>query len=67
MTRLRHTKRKKEKTKKPATEERVQQTDYGPVVVVHDCKYKGRVAVTPLALEKWKRENPELAKQCGVP
>jgi hypothetical protein len=104
MTRLRHTKRKKEKTKKPTTEKRVQQTDYGPVVVVHDCKYKGRVgyydddddddpnraivyfgtpfqsgyviiprswlrktAVTPLALEKWKRENPELAKQCGVP
>jgi len=26
-----------------------------------------KTAVTPLALEKWKRENPELAEFCGVP
>ena len=26
-----------------------------------------RTAVTPLALEKWKREHPELARYCGVP
>jgi hypothetical protein len=26
-----------------------------------------RTAVTPLALEKWKREHPELAKFVGVP
>ena len=26
-----------------------------------------KTAVTPLALEKWKREHPELAKFVGVP
>lgn len=42
-------------------------TPFGSKCVLIRRSWLKRTAVTPLALEKWKREHPELAQYLGVP